>query len=121
MFAISIESRFEASHQLTLPDGLKESTHRHNWLVTAEISSDRLNNMAVVMDFRQLKAEVDEIVFELDGKPLEKIEYFQQNNPSAENVAKYIYERLKLKLPKGLKLQNVSVIEQPGFSAKFSE
>lgn len=121
MYVISIESRFEASHQLILPDGSKESDHQHNWQVTAEVSSDRLNNEAVVMDFRQLKAEVDEIVFELDGKPLEKIEYFQRNNPSAENVAKYIYERLKFKLPKGLKLQSVRVVEQPGFTAKFSE
>jgi len=121
MFTISVETRFRASHQLSLPDGSKEPAHRHNWAVTADVSSDLLNDMGVVIDFRRLKATVNNIIAELDNKSLDRIDYFQRNNPSAENVAKYIYEKLKPKLPKGLKLQNIKVFEKPSCSAKFSE
>ncbi len=124
MFTISVETHFWASHQLVLPDGSKESVHNHNWSVTANVSSDKLGSMAVVMDFQKLKAMVDNIVAKL-GNPdlsgLNEISYFKQNSPSAENVAKYIYEKLLIKLPKGVKLQSIRIVEEQGCSAKFSE
>lgn len=119
MFTVSIETNFWASHQLALPDGSEEPAHNHNWLVTAEVGSDKLNSMAVVMNFQTLKEMVDNIVAEFANKSLNEFSYFRQNNPSAENVAKYIYEELKPKLPKGVKLRSISVVEQPGCSAKF--
>ncbi len=121
MFTISVETHFQASHQLTLPDGEKEPVHRHNWLVTADVSSDRLNNMGVVMDFRELRVMLDETVAELDNTALDRVGYFQQNNPSAENVAKYVYEKLRTNLPESVKLRNIRVVEEPGCSAKFGE
>jgi len=75
--------------------------------------------MAVVMNFQKLKEMVDNIVAEFDNRVLNEISYFQQNNPSAENVAKFIYEKLVPKLPKGVKLQSIRVVEEPGCSAKF--
>ena len=124
MFTISVETHFWASHQLVLPDGSKESGHNHNWSVTANVSREKLDSMAVVMDFQKLKAMVDNIVAKL-GNPdlsgLNEISYFKQNSPSAENVAKYIYEKLLIKLPKGVKLQSIRVVEEKGCSAKFSE
>jgi len=50
---------------------------------------------------------------------LNEISYFRQNNPSAENVARYIYEKLRAKLPEGVKLQNIRVVEEPGLRGKF--
>ena len=121
MFTISVERHFQASHQLVLPDGSKEPVHEHDWVVTASISSEKLNNMGVVMDFRILKAMIDKTVAEFKNKTLVSIDYFQQNNPSAENVAKYIYDKLLIELPEGVKLQNVRVEEEPGCSATFWE
>ena len=121
MFTISVERHFRASHQLTLPDGSKEPVHQHDWVVTASLSSERLNNMGVVMDFRVLQAMIDRTVAGFDNTALESNSYFQQNNPSAENVAKYIYEKLLIELPEGVKLQNIRVVEEPGCSAKFHE
>ena len=121
MFTISVETNFWASHQLVLLDGSKEPVHHHNWLVSADVSSDRLNSMAVVMNFQKLKEMVDNIVAEFDNTSLNEISYFRQNNPSAENVAGYIYEKLRNKLPEGVKLQNIRVVEEPGCAANFSE
>ena len=121
MFTISVETHFWASHQLTMPDGSKEPVHRHNWLVTADVSSDKLNNMGIVMNFQSLSAILNKTIAEFDNSALDKIDYFQKNNPSAENVAKYIYEKLVPKLPEGVRLRNIRVVEEPGCSAKFGE
>jgi 6-pyruvoyltetrahydropterin/6-carboxytetrahydropterin synthase len=121
MFTISVETHFWASHQLLLSDGSKEPLHHHNWLLIVEVGSKELNDMAVVMDFHELKAMVDNIVAEFNNKALNQIDYFKKNNPSAECVAKYIYDKIKTRLPQGVELMNVKVVEQTGCSAKFSE
>ena len=121
MFTISVETHFQALHQLTFPDGSKEPLHRHDWLVTADVSSRSLNDMGLVMDFHQLKTMVDNIVAGFEGTRLDENDYFQQNSSSAETIAKYIYEELAAVLPKGVELEAVKVFEQPGCSAKFSK
>lgn len=121
MFTISVETQFRASHQLTLLNGSKEPIHAHNWSLTADVSSDKLNSMGVVMDFSRLKAIIDKTVAEFDNKALNEVSYFQQNNPSAENVAKYIYEKLQGRLPKGVQLRNIRIFEEQGCSAKFGK
>jgi 6-pyruvoyltetrahydropterin/6-carboxytetrahydropterin synthase len=103
-----------------MPDGSKELSHRHNWSATADVSSHELDGMGLVIDFRHLTATLKEIVAEFDNKALDEIDYFRRNNPSAENVAKYIYEKLGPRLPQAVKLDSVSVVEEPGCSAKFT-
>jgi 6-pyruvoyltetrahydropterin/6-carboxytetrahydropterin synthase len=120
MFTISVETYFWASHRLTLPDGSKEPPHSHNWRVAANVSSDRLDGMGLVMDFGRLKAIMDSIVSEFDNSALDRIDYFRRNSSSAENVAKYIYEKLASALPKAVTLDDITVVEEPGCAAKFS-
>jgi len=120
MFTISVETRFTASHQLTRLNGSKEPLHCHNWVVIADVSSDRLNALSFVMDFHRLKAMVDSIVGVFDSRCLEEFDYFQASGSSAEVVAKYIYEELTSKLPGGLNLDSITVVEEPNCSAKYS-
>jgi 6-pyruvoyltetrahydropterin/6-carboxytetrahydropterin synthase len=121
MFTIKVETRFWASHQLTLLDGSKEPLHHHNWVITAEVSSDKLDNTGLVMDFNLLRSMVEEIATGFDNVGLDSIDYFRRNNPSAENVAKYIFDKLEPKLPRGVKLRSIKATEEPGCSAKFSK
>jgi 6-pyruvoyltetrahydropterin/6-carboxytetrahydropterin synthase len=104
-----------------LPSGANEPLHSHNWRVVAEISSEKLNKLGLVMDFRQLKRMVDNITGQFDGGPIEKLDYFKENGSSAEIVAKYIYEKLEPKMPKAVKLVSVKVVEEPGFRAAFGK
>lgn len=121
MFTASIETHFSASHQLKLSDGSKEPAHHHNWVVITNISSDKLDSMGLVMDFGRLKKLVEKITSEFDNVSLDSIDYFQRNNSSAENVAKYIFDKLEPMLPKSVKLESIRVVEEPGCSAKFSK
>ncbi len=120
MLTISVETRFWASHQLTLPDGSKEPVHSHNWIVTAEVGSDRLDKMGLVMDFHRLKAILDDIVAEFDDVKLDSIDYFRPMNSTAESVAIFVFEKLQPKLPNDVKLEAVRVTEEQGCSAKFT-
>ena len=106
---------------MVLPDGSKEPAHSHDWVVTAAVSSEKLDDMGVVMDFRALREIVANVTAELDNTALGDIEYFCRNNPSAENVAMYLYDKLRVGLPDGLRLQSIKVVEEPGCSAKFAE
>ena len=126
MFTVSVETRFRASHRLALPalpasKGSRstgtEPLHYHDWLVTADVGSNKLNSTGFVMDFHRLKAALDNIVADAAPKMTDKRSFGAA--PSAENVARYIYEKLEPKLPKGVKLQNIRVVEEPGCSAKF--
>jgi 6-pyruvoyltetrahydropterin/6-carboxytetrahydropterin synthase len=121
LFTVSIETRFSAAHQLTLADGSKEPLHEHDWLVTASVGSDRLNSMGVVIDFHMLKEMVESVVGQLADNRLGRTEHFKKNNPSAEVVARYIYEKLETIMPKNVKLEHVKVVEEPGCWAKFSK
>jgi 6-pyruvoyltetrahydropterin/6-carboxytetrahydropterin synthase len=121
MFTVSVETHFQASHGLALLDGSTEALHRHDWLVIVDVSSETLNSMGLVIDFHQLKAQLDNVVSEFDNATLTTVEYFRQNNPSAENIAKYIYEKLEPRLPQGPKLERITVVEEPGCSARFSK
>ena len=121
MFTISIETNFQASHQLILPDGSKEPLHSHDWVVTAAVSSEKLDDMGVVMDFCALREMVENVTANLDNTALGEVEHFRRNNPSAENVAMYIYDKLRVELPDGVELQSIKVVEEPGCSAEFDE
>ncbi|MBN1974552.1 MAG: 6-carboxytetrahydropterin synthase [Sedimentisphaerales bacterium] len=119
MFEISVETHFYASHELALPDGSKEPSHYHNWSVTADVSSENLNNMGIVMNFHKLRELLENITSKFNKKALNSIKYFQKTNPSAENVAKFIFEKLEPELPDNVKLECVSVVEEPFCTAKF--
>ena len=119
MFTVSVEVSFWASHQLVLPDGSKEPAHRHNWSVTAEVGSEELDDTGVVMDFHRLRAELGSIIARFDNSDLAAVDYLRQSNPSAENVAKYIFGELEARLPQGVDLKSVKVGEEEGCRAKF--
>ena len=119
MFKICVEAHFHASHELALPDGSKEPSHHHKWAVTANVSSENVDNIGIVMNFQTLRGILEEITSQFHNKSLNTIDYFGQNNPSAENVAKYIFEKLEPQLPENVKLEEISVVEEPGCIAKF--
>jgi len=121
LYAITVESGFEASHRLKLADGSTEPLHSHNWKVVAEVAAEKLNCMGVVMDFHHLKAILNAILASITETGLDKIEYFQQNSSSAESVARYIYEQLAGQLPNDVKLRSVAVTEASGCIARFAK
>jgi 6-pyruvoyltetrahydropterin/6-carboxytetrahydropterin synthase len=97
MYEIAIKQSFSAAHALKEVGGQCEKLHGHNFTVEVFVSSRELNNSGLVIDFRILKEWTDETLKELDHKHLNEVEYFKDISPSAENVARFIYDRIREK------------------------
>lgn len=119
MFSISVQKTFTAAHRLTLADGSKESPHSHDWIVVASVSTNKLDRTGIVMDFLRLQAIIDNITSEFLNANLEQLDCFQRKNSSAENVAKYIYDKIASTLPSKVNLDYVQVTEAPGCIARY--
>ena len=68
MFTVSVETGFEASHQLLLQDGSKEPLHSHNWTIVADAGSSTLNSIGLVIDFELFRSLLDNITAEFDNR-----------------------------------------------------
>jgi 6-pyruvoyltetrahydropterin/6-carboxytetrahydropterin synthase len=67
-----------------------------------------------------LKAMTCEVLEELDHRLLNELPAFQHRNPTAENLAQYIYERLVQRLPGGsVRLDRVRVWESETTAASY--
>ena len=116
-FAITTTRHFSAAHQLRLYDGSLEPLHGHNWKVKVTVSAAKLDGIGVVMDFHDLERRVGKVIDLLHNRNLNDLLPFKSTNPSAENVALHIAE--KLDLPMGIELEAVEVWETHENSAIF--
>lgn len=98
MYELKIITDFSAAHQLREFEGACENLHGHNWKVEVYVTSEFLNEAGVVIDFRILKRHVNTVMADLDHKFLNDLEAFKDKNPSSENIAAYVAERLSLLL-----------------------
>ncbi len=123
LYRLRITDDFSSSHQLRHYQGKCEELHGHNFLVRVEIQGFRLNHKTgILMDFKELKKQVKTVLQTLDHRHLNELEPFVQENPSSENLAKYIYTQLKSLLSDHpVQLNEVSVAEKESSEAIYSE
>lgn len=95
MYEALIISDFSAAHMLRHYKGKCENIHGHNWKVEVLVSSENLDKLGMVVDFKELKKKVNAVLGKLDHKNLNDVPYFKKVNPTSENIAKYIYDRVK--------------------------
>ncbi len=100
MFEVSVEDDFAAGHYLRGYRGKCEKPHGHNYKVRITLEGEKLDNIGLLLDFRELKAAMNEVIDRLDHQMVNEIEPFTTLNPSAENMAKYFYDELNASLKK---------------------
>ncbi|MDD2702527.1 MAG: 6-carboxytetrahydropterin synthase QueD [Candidatus Omnitrophica bacterium] len=116
MYIIKVEGNFSAAHNLRSYKGKCEELHGHNWRVEAAVVSETLDATGMVMDFNRLKMKLKNVLKQFDHTYINNIPYFKKVNPTSENIARYIYENLRSRLP-GLK--TVTVWENSTSSAIY--
>ncbi len=122
MFDLTVESQFAAAHQLRGYKGKCEALHGHNWRVQVTVSSEKLDDLGMVLDFHELKAITNEVLASLDHSFLNDVFPFTEINPSSENMAKWIYESIRKKiLKKNCTISSVTVWENETSSATYYE
>jgi 6-pyruvoyltetrahydropterin/6-carboxytetrahydropterin synthase len=94
-FEVMIERSFSSAHQLRGYKGKCENLHGHNYKIEIYARGEELDNIGLLVDFGELKDAADEVVNYLDHRNINELEPFDEElNPSAENLARYILERV---------------------------
>ncbi|MDT4953089.1 MAG: 6-pyruvoyltetrahydropterin/6-carboxytetrahydropterin synthase [Acidobacteriota bacterium] len=95
MFEVMIERNFSSAHQLRGYQGKCENLHGHNYKIEIYARGRELDNIGLLVDFGELKTAADEVVQYLDHRNINELPPFDvELNPSAENLARYILERV---------------------------
>lgn len=139
MYYLETEEHFDAAHFLKGYAGKCSNLHGHRWRVVAQVQAEALAEDAqqrgMVMDFGDLKEALKTICTQLDhcliceeGTLLPQTVLALENEgfrlvmlpfrPTAEELARYIYEQLRLD---GLPLARVTVYETPTNCAAYEE
>jgi 6-pyruvoyltetrahydropterin/6-carboxytetrahydropterin synthase len=91
MYYLTIEDHFSSAHQLRGYHGKCENLHGHNWRVVLTVKGKVLNDIGILIDFHDLKSILGEITQTLDHLNLNDLDHFAHENPSSENIARYIF------------------------------
>jgi 6-pyruvoyltetrahydropterin/6-carboxytetrahydropterin synthase len=90
MFEICVEHTFAAAHALRNYRGKCENLHGHNYRVQVAIAGAELDENGLLYDFAELKSRLRATSAYLDHQNINELKPFDQINPSAENLAKFI-------------------------------
>lgn len=102
MYYVKKTLEISAAHNLILDYESKcKNLHGHNYIVEVFCKSEELNKNGMVVDFTEIKKNVQDV---MDHAYLNDI---MNNNPTAENMAKWICESVP-------KCYKVSVQESTG-------
>ena len=118
MYEIKIIEEFSSAHNLRHYKGKCEALHGHNWKVEVLLRSKTLGKSGMVMDFRELKNKLKKVLLPLDHTHLNELPAFKKENPTSENIARYIHQKLARSVEKKLK---VSVWETDTSCASFED
>jgi len=122
LFEIKIISGFAAAHNLKNFRGKCENLHGHNWKIEVVLRGRSLEENGILVDFGEVKAETRAALEELDHKYLNELPFFLQNNPSSENIARFLFERLSEKLNTlKIRIHSVSAWESADACATYME
>ena len=120
MYELKIITEFSAAHNLRNFRGKCEALHGHNWKVEVVLSGKNLDDSGVVLDFAEVKAATSEIMSEIDHRYLNDLPFFMENNPSSENIARYIFHRLQEKIDNDrVRIRRVSAWESQDACASY--
>jgi 6-pyruvoyltetrahydropterin/6-carboxytetrahydropterin synthase len=100
MFEVTVEEKFASGHALRNYHGKCENVHGHNYRVQVTLNGETLDQTGLLVDFVELKKVLGEIVERMDHRFLNDVPPFDVLNPSAENMARYIFDELSAGLPK---------------------
>ena len=122
MYEIYIETHFSAAHHLRGYVGKCLAPHGHNWIVEVNVQCASLNEIGIGIDFNDVKSATKELLEALDHKDLNELPPFKAENPTSENIARYIYHVLSKELNSStIKVSRVKVCETPGSGASYWE
>jgi len=125
MFEVTVEDSFAAGHYLRNYKGKCENPHGHNYKVRVTLAGAELDKAGLLVDFKDLREVMRQVIDRLDHQMLNDVHPFTELNPSAENLAKYLYDetddRLRQVTNGRVHIKDVTVFETESTTARYSE
>ncbi len=119
MYEIRVQARFSAAHQVRLHDGRLEPLHGHDWEVEAVFRGPQLDRIGVLVDFVAAEGALGAVAASLHQTCLNEVALLAGLNPTAENVARRVFEELAGRLGPEAPLFGVYVREAPSCTAAY--
>jgi 6-pyruvoyltetrahydropterin/6-carboxytetrahydropterin synthase len=123
MYEISVEETFSSGHALRGYRGKCENPHGHNYRVRVALAGPKLDSIGLLYDFKELKAIIRDDTEKLDHQYLNDLPAFADMNPSAENIARYLFDRIQARLnsnSQGVTIRSVTVYETDTTAAVYT-
>jgi 6-pyruvoyltetrahydropterin/6-carboxytetrahydropterin synthase len=121
MYEVTIRKSFSAAHLLQEIGGKCEELHGHNFAVEVSVRSETLTDEGLLIDFRIVKRWTNEVIDGFDHKYLNELKEFYGMNPSSENIARILFERIAEKArPTNVSVSRVTVWESENSRVSYS-
>ena len=122
MYEVTVKTGFSAAHQLRYYDGKYENLHGHNWIAIVVVEAEDLDEIGLGIDFVQLKKRTNDILKKLDYQNINKVPPFDKQNPSAENIARWVFKELETQINTGsVRVKRVEIKEFEECGAAYFE
>lgn len=122
MYEVFVDETFAAAHNLRNYKGKCENLHGHNYKVRVTLAGPALDSTGLLYDFVHLKRVIQGVIRSLDHQYLNELKPFDVLNPSAENVAKFIYDEASKgfrSVPNGAAISSITVWETDTSAATY--
>jgi len=113
LYELTVTSHFDAAHALRGYPGECRNLHGHTWDVEVTVAGETLDDTGIVYDFKTLKEDLAGVLVEYDHAYLNDLVPFDAISPTAENLARIIYERLVESVDPRVRVIQVAVWESP--------
>jgi 6-pyruvoyltetrahydropterin/6-carboxytetrahydropterin synthase len=121
LYTIAIRTHFSASHRVKRYPGKCKNLHGHNWKVKLEVRTDYKDELGMSFDFKELKKIVQPIIDKFDHQYLNDLDFLNDINPTAENIAELLYTETAKKLPEHVSMHRVTIWETDKYSITYQE
>lgn len=122
MYKLNVVSEFSAAHRLEGYEGACFNLHGHNWKVRVGITATETDSIGMTIDFGIVKKALRSEMEKLDHKYLNELECFEGDNPTSENIARYLYYQLGRELnSETVKVSEVEIWESDRSSLIYFE
>ncbi len=124
MYTLKVEAAFEAAHRVVGYPGKCDRLHGHNWVVEAIVEGKTLDDLGMLVDFKEIKRALQDTVDMYDHRFLNEMSPFSAGlNPTAENLARIFYEALEKQpvFKRDTHLAGIRVFESPKTSVLYTK
>jgi 6-pyruvoyltetrahydropterin/6-carboxytetrahydropterin synthase len=112
-FTIFKDFDFSAGHFIRGHRGGCQNLHGHNYRVRVHVSTRQLDELGMVIDFADLKVILAAVVGPFDHQVINDHPPFDVRNTTAELIAQYVHDEVRLRLPARVTVERVEVWETP--------